>query len=99
MTLLALKHFWIGVGVLMICGYLIHWGDTHGLNAARVASIQRELDEVNQKVAAYNLKEEQAAVDLEVARSDGYHKALSELATTDRCTVTPSIAAAIGRLQ
>lgn len=98
MTALLSKELWIAIGAVSLAGYFIHWGNAHGPNAARVAAIQRELDSVNAKVAAYNQRDDQAATDAEVLRSEGYHKALAELGTADKCIVTPAMLRAFERV-
>lgn len=98
MTLLASKNFWIAIAAVAFCGYLVHWGDANGFNAAKVAKIERELADVNSRIAAYTLRDDQAAVDADLLRSEGYHKALSELGTADKCLVTPAMVRAFERI-
>lgn len=93
------KELIIAIGAVVLAGYLVWWGDAHGLNASRVAAIQRELDDVNARIATYNRIDEQAAVDAEVLRSEGYHKALAELGAADKCIVTPGMLKAFERIR
>lgn len=98
MTALLSKELWIAIGAVALAGYFIHWGNAHGPNAVRLAAIQRELDTVNAKVEAYNQRDDQAAVDAELLRSEGYHKALAELGAADKCIVTPAMLRAFERV-
>ena len=98
MTILLSRTFWIVTAASMFGAYLVHWGDAHGFNAYRLRLIQRELADVNSRIAGYTQRDEQAAIDAEVLRSEGYHKALAELGTTDKCVVTPAMAKAFGRI-
>lgn len=101
MTLLMPKTYLfatIAAVFVVFCAYLVHWGDTHGFNARRLHQIERELADVNSRIAGYTLRDDQAAIDADVLRSEGYHKALSELGTVDKCVVTPAMVRAFERV-
>lgn len=98
MTIFASKHLWAAIAAVAFCGYLIHWGDANGFNARRVKQIERELADVNSRIAGYTQRDDQAAIDAELLRSEGYHKALSELSTADKCLVTPAMVRAFERI-
>jgi tRNA(Phe) wybutosine-synthesizing methylase Tyw3 len=98
MTAILSKELWIAIGAVALAAYLVHWGDSNGFNASKVRAIQRELDRVNAEVSAYNRTDDQAAVNADALRAEGYQKALAELGTSDKCVVTPAMVRAFERI-
>ena len=62
------------------------------------SEIERELADVNSRIAAYTLRDDQAAIDSDVLRNQGYQRALAELGTADKCVVTPAMVKAFTRI-
>lgn len=98
MTLFMSRTFWIVLAATLVGAYLVQWGNAHGPNAYRLKLIQRELADVNSRIAGYTQRDEQAAIDAELLRTEGYHKALAELGAADKCIVTPAMVRAFERI-
>jgi hypothetical protein len=93
----ALTYLKFGsVAVLVI--YLVAWGDRNGFNAQKMAKIERELIAANAAVKSYSQRDDQAAVDADTLRDEGYRRALADLGSGDKCVVTETMARALGRI-
>lgn len=92
-----LPYLKIGAAVALVA-YLVWWGDAYGLNARRVAKIERELVEANARIKSYNQRDDQAAVEADKLREQAYHEAMAELSSNDRCIVTDAMARALRRV-
>ena len=90
---------WIAAGVIAIGLYLVHWGDANGFNAQRVAAIERQLADTNARLKGYQQRDDQAAIDADVLRDEGYQRAKQELGATDKCIITPAMAEALNRIE
>lgn len=90
---------WFIVGMVIVAGgWLVWWGDNHGFSARQLAEIKRQAAATNAKIEGFNARDEQAAIDADVLRSEGYQKALADLSAADKCIVTPAMIRAIGRI-
>lgn len=93
-----MRELVIGSIIVTLCIAIAGWGDMHGFNAAKVRKIEAELAHVNARIKEFTLRDEQAAIDDEALRNEGYQKALSELGSADKCIVTPAMVRAIERV-
>lgn len=92
-----LPYLKIGAAVALVA-YLVWWGDAHGLNARRVAKVERELVEANARIKAYSQRDDEAAREADKLREQVFHEAMAELAAGDKCIVTDAMARALGRI-
>jgi cell division protein FtsB len=95
--MMPLTYLKLGAAVAIVA-YLVWWGDAYGLNARRVAKIERDLIEANARIKAYSQRDDQAEAEAEKAREAGYHQAMAELASGDTCIVSDTMARALGRI-
>lgn len=93
----AFTYLKIGVAAALVI-YLVVWGDRNGVNAHRIAKIERELIAANAAIKSYNQRDDQAAVEADTLRDEGYRRALADLGSADKCVVTDTMARALGRI-
>ncbi len=93
MTYLLDPRAWMAIGALFVAWYLIDYGNRTGSNSKRVAVIEAQLADTNARLKGYTSRDEQAAIDADVARSEGYDRAVLtlKLAPKDRCPATQAM--------
>lgn len=89
---------WFIVGMIALAGYLVWYGDNHGFSARKLDTIQRDLDKANARIKGFTQADDQAAIDADVLRDEGYQRALKDLGANDKCIVTPGMIQAFERL-
>ena len=99
--MIALESFkiWFIVATVVGAGIaLFALGDAHGLNAKRVAAVVAERDKANARIKGFTQADDQAAIDADVLRDQGYQRALKDLGAVDKCIVTPGMIQAFERI-
>lgn len=92
-------RIWFIVGMVVVAGVvLVAWGDSNGLNARKLAAIKTDLDKANARIKGFTQADDQAAIDADVLRNEGYERALKDLSATDKCIATETMVRAINRI-
>ncbi len=90
---------WVIVGMVIFAGgWLVWWGDNHGFSAHALAKIRAEHAAATARIEGFTQRDDQAAIDADVLRSQGYQKALADLTSADKCIATPAMIRAFGRI-
>ena len=90
-----------GIATLIAVGGLASAG-VHFYNKgwhAHEALVAKEIARLNDRIADYTRRDDQASIDADVLRDQGYQRALADLSAKDRCVVTPGMVSAFGRIK
>ena len=93
-----MREAFIAAMVVVAGGWLVWIGDQYGTNAQQVARWKLEIADTNRRIAEFTSADNQASTDADALRNEGYEKARSELASAEKCVVTPAMSASFRRI-